>query len=156
MATKRPVANDEPRYYARRGPFGYGQYDQLDRGQVIQLEGLGNDEKLLRLGYLEACPAKLETFTCAECGAEFISEPARRGHGDKRHRTDPYAYFDAAGQVRNAKPTRRGQYDTAGGVNQFEAEAVRGEVLAKAALEEAELNDVAPIYWEKTAASQKG
>lgn len=74
----------KPRYSARR-PFDYaGQ--SLDRGQVFQLIGAPNDEKLIRLGYVAELPTKAEVFTCGVCGAEFIDMGSRTHHGDKRHR----------------------------------------------------------------------
>lgn len=145
----KPVAH-EPRYFARRGPFGYGSHDVLDRGQVIILERLANDEKLVRLGYLEPLSENVETYTCAECGAEFIGEPERRGHGDRRHRVDPYDRFDPNA---TAAPMTGGRDR---GQRLANAQAMRGDVLAEQAAETALLNDVAPIYWDKTAASQKG
>jgi len=71
------------RYWARR-PFTYaGQ--ELDRGQIVELVGARNDEKLVRLGYFAPVERKGETSRCAECGAEFIGLTERDYHGDKRH-----------------------------------------------------------------------
>lgn len=70
-------------WYATR-PFGYGGR-QLDRGQVIELAGLVNDQKLILARYLLECPPGQETATCAHCGAEFVSVGYRRAHGDLRH-----------------------------------------------------------------------
>lgn len=68
-----------------RWPFGYNGQD-LDRGQVLTLAGLVNDEKLVRLGYVGELGLKAETFRCAVCGAEFVGTGERTGHGDKRHK----------------------------------------------------------------------
>jgi hypothetical protein len=58
----------------------------LDRGQIVELKGAANDEKLLRLGYIEEVtehrPAILE---CGECGAKFLRDEARLAHGRRRH-----------------------------------------------------------------------
>lgn len=78
------MATTKTKHWARR-PFRYGR-DQLDRGQVFSLAGAVNDEKLVRIGFVAELTGKPETYTCAECGAEFIGEAERRGHGDKRHR----------------------------------------------------------------------
>jgi len=75
MATKK--------YWAKR-PFGYAGVE-LDRGQVFELVGARNDEKLIRLGYIAPVERKAETYRCAECGAEFIGLAERTHHGDKRH-----------------------------------------------------------------------
>jgi len=71
------------KYWARR-PFTYaGQ--ELDRGQITELVGARNDEKLVRLGYFAPVERKAKTFQCAICGAEFIGPAERTHHGDKRH-----------------------------------------------------------------------
>jgi hypothetical protein len=81
----RQTPSDAPRFYARRGGFDYaGQ--PIDRGQVIQLVGALNDEKLVRLGYFAPLEARAETYRCAQCGAEFIGIGERTAHGDARHR----------------------------------------------------------------------
>jgi hypothetical protein len=71
--------------WARRG--GY-QYDgaELDRGQIFQMAGAVNDEKLLRLGYCEELPKKVKGSECGVCGAKFIDEATRGGHGNLRHK----------------------------------------------------------------------
>ncbi len=78
-----PKNDGKPRYYIRV-PMDYDGRP-YDRGQVIVLGGFRNDEKLIRLGYVQELPTDTELFTCAECGAEFIGEPHRRGHGNLRH-----------------------------------------------------------------------
>jgi len=71
------------RYWARR-PFTYaGQ--ELDRGQITELVGARNDEKLVRLGYFAPVERKAEIYRCALCGAEFISYAEREYHGNKQH-----------------------------------------------------------------------
>lgn len=74
------------RVVARR-PFGYGGAE-LDWGQVTELRGLENDEKLTRLGYFESFTGR-ETYTCAECGSEFVGVAHREKHGSLRHRPQP-------------------------------------------------------------------
>lgn len=80
-------SSDPQRYYARR-PMGYSGRD-LDRGQVFPLAGAPNDEKLERLGFMAPLDKAEPVYACAACGAEFVGEPERRGHGDKRHRAYP-------------------------------------------------------------------
>lgn len=72
-------------HVARWSDFGYcGQ--TLDRGQVVNMQGAANDEKLLRLGYItpvnEKNPKLLE---CGVCGARFLDDAARSAHGRRRH-----------------------------------------------------------------------
>ena len=78
-------AADAPRYYARRGGYDYAG-KPIDRGQVLQLIGALNDEKLIRLGYVVLLERGGELYRCAVCGAEFIGIAERTGHGDLRHR----------------------------------------------------------------------
>jgi len=72
------------RVWARRH-FDYAGRE-LDRGQVYELVGARNDEKLVRLGFVAEVERKAETWQCSECGAEFVGEAERQGHGQKRHR----------------------------------------------------------------------
>lgn len=73
-------------YYWARRPFTYAGTD-LDRGQILTLTGARNDDKLTRLGYLDAYNGKVRDLVeCTECGAKFISHDARIAHHEKRHR----------------------------------------------------------------------
>ncbi len=70
--------------WAKR-PIGYGS-QEIDRGQVFELAGARNDEKLLRLGYIAPFEGKPKDLVeCAACGAQFIGGDERRGHYEKRH-----------------------------------------------------------------------
>lgn len=71
------------RVYARR-PHQYGD-EELDRGQVIEVQGFRNDEKLLRLGYLMEVPKNTVLKECGECGAKFIEEGLRNAHYERQH-----------------------------------------------------------------------
>lgn len=73
------------RFFARR-PFGYGRRGMLDRGQVFEMEGLPNDEKLTRLGYAIEYTYQGGTSDCGECGAQFTGDAERAAHGSNRHR----------------------------------------------------------------------
>ena len=75
------------RVWARR-PFQYQEMD-LDRGQLFELRGAPNDEKLERLGYVAALEKGTETYECGECGAKFVDMGMRSGHGQKRHPSVP-------------------------------------------------------------------
>lgn len=104
-------------YYARR-PFGYGD-GMLDAGQVVELGGFRNDEKLIRLGYMERIKGKLSPLACRICGGQFMDEGARERHGRKTH---------------PARPLSEAEQDAA---------AEREARL---------LQEVAPLYLDKTAA----
>lgn len=70
--------------WAKR-PIGYNGQD-IDRGQVFDLVGARNDEKLVRLGYLEMWTGKpKDLHECAACGAQFIGGNERQGHYERRH-----------------------------------------------------------------------
>jgi len=78
--------------WAKR-PFGYNR-KELDRGQVFELEGAANDEKLVRLGYVAELSRDVRPVECGECGAKFVDESMRGGHGNKRH-VDRFAKSEA-------------------------------------------------------------
>ena len=46
---------------------------------------LGNDERLVRLGFCALIDAKTKTFQCRLCGGKFIDEPSLNLHGRNRH-----------------------------------------------------------------------
>lgn len=70
--------------WARR-PFQYGDKN-LDRGQVFELSGARNDERLLRLGYCEETKRKKgELSECSACGALFVGGNERAGHYERVH-----------------------------------------------------------------------
>lgn len=78
----------ESLYISRRSmTYGRpGHERQLDRGQIIELEGCINDEKLVRLGYVSLAPKRATVVQCGECGAEFCTDEALASHGRERHR----------------------------------------------------------------------
>lgn len=79
------MAGKQQRYWARR-PMGYTDDEAWEHGQVVALRSMGNDEKLLRLGYVRPLDGGAQTFQCAECGKEFIEAGLRTRHGDRAHR----------------------------------------------------------------------
>jgi hypothetical protein len=119
-------------YYARR-PFGYTDDLYVDQGQVVELAGAINDEKLTRLGYFEKLPEEQRDVlvTCGECGQRFLSPHFRDRHGDRQHRN--------RGRGFEASPSGAGGYYA-----DDEGEA-----------EERRLEQEAPLYIEKSEASQR-
>ena len=73
-------------YMARRS-FGYGDR-KLDRGEVLQLAGAKNDEKLIRLGYVQAWKGK-KAVECGLCQRRFTDEATRATHGQFSHDEAP-------------------------------------------------------------------
>jgi len=102
----------------------------VDRGQVIALVGVRNDEKLVRLGYITRLEGSPRLAECGVCGDMFIDEQTREEHGTKTHRRRSWDTdsIDAAGH---------GYVDTLGDGD------------------EARVAAMSPLYMDKTAASQK-
>lgn len=121
-----PKQPERAKLYWCRRPFDYAGLPRF-RGQVIKLAGLRNDEKLVRLGYVQACPVGNDTWECGQCGARFIDMGSRDGHVKDQHlRTRPALSVGMSGPA---------AIDT-------EGEA-----------EERRLEATAPLYLERTAAS---
>ena len=73
--------------YWCRWPSGfiYGG-EQLDAGQVFSLKDGRNNGDLIRLRYIVLVEEKDPRLaTCGVCGARFLDEYRREGHGRKRH-----------------------------------------------------------------------
>lgn len=84
------------RVWATR-PFGYSGIE-LDRGQIFELAGARNDEKLTRLGYVQPYTGKVgDLVECAACGGQFIGHNERIQHHEKRHVAhDPFTEDEMA------------------------------------------------------------
>ena len=65
-------------------PFQYAALI-LDRGQVFELQGTRNDEKLLAFGYIKELERDTELYECNRCPGQFIGMRERATHADKRH-----------------------------------------------------------------------
>lgn len=118
-------------YWCRR-PFGYnGQ--EYDRGQIIRMANARNDEKLIRLGYVQKLGAKFGAHECGKCGAKFIELNMLNAHGDKRHEAE---VIEVVG---------------AGPVDPETGEQTMIDVTGDS--EEKVLNEVAPLFLDKTKAS---
>lgn len=76
-------------FVARRSmTYGHGAGEPVDRGQVIALQGLVNDEKLVRLGYVSRADRGVSVVGCGICGAKFTTDEALSAHGRDRHPTE--------------------------------------------------------------------
>jgi hypothetical protein len=128
-----PSRKDGPDLYYARRPFGYTDALYVDQGQVVELADAINDEKLTRLGYFELLTPdqRSHLMQCGECGARFLNAHFRDRHGDRQHRN--------RGRGLEVSPAGAGGYyaDDAG-----EAEERR-------------LEQEAPLYIEKSEASQR-
>ena len=77
------------KFWATR-PFSYGSDNkELDRGQVFHLEGMANDQALVRMGYCARLPKDTVLKQCVKCGEHFVDEAARAAHYKGRHGSDP-------------------------------------------------------------------
>jgi len=76
-------------YFARRSmTYGRnGEEQRLDRGQILTLSGLINDEKLVRLGYVALVSKGVAIVECGKCGAKFATDEGLASHGRERHRS---------------------------------------------------------------------
>lgn len=72
--------------YLVRWPATYWEYVDCDRGQVIALVPLKDDDRLLRIEYLVPVTSTDRPFPCRVCSARFIDQKALANHGEKRHR----------------------------------------------------------------------
>lgn len=77
--------------YFTRFPFTYAG-KPLDRGQIFELTGQANDEKLVRLGYVMTLNPRDPVSNCGRCGAKFIGDDYRDGHGKIRHSGNPVTH----------------------------------------------------------------
>lgn len=84
------VKATEARYYARR-PFLYNGME-LERGQVFNLAGAANDEKLIRLNYVTELADGNQTYECGECKRVFVQMGFRDMHGKEAHRRRPRVF----------------------------------------------------------------
>lgn len=81
-----PPRNGEALYWCRwPSGFVYGGV-QLDAGQVFALKPGRNNGDLIRLRYIVLVEEKDPRLaTCGVCGARFLDDARRDGHGRKRH-----------------------------------------------------------------------
>lgn len=101
MATKKTTARgaavkhranvpaNETLYMVRRTFPGtrYGSIP-LERGRLIRMHGYQNDQKLLRLEYIEEVvnPGLVQPSECGGCGGEFIGMAERDLHFERSHK----------------------------------------------------------------------
>ena len=83
------IPTTERLYMVRRTFPGvsYGEI-KLERGRLVRLRGFANDQKMLRLGYIEELlhPEELTISECGGCGAEFTGMVERDAHFQREHK----------------------------------------------------------------------
>lgn len=149
MEREAPKATDL--FWARRS-FDYGVPGQTqrhyDRGQVMRLEGLVNDKLLVDLGYVALLDPKASRYPCRVCGAEFVEQRMRDGHGKDTH--DEKVFVPP-------RPPERQPGETADGYqNRLDAWAQDAGRMSDSALgRKTELEEqIAPLHMDKTQASR--
>jgi hypothetical protein len=150
-AAQREKPRTDVLHWAKR-PFSYGptgQVVQLDRGQAFKLLGLQNDSLLCDLGYVEMVDTGVTTFPCRECGAMFIDQRLRDGHGKRAHEEREY--------VPPPVPTKHPEESAAMYQNRLDewAKAAGAAADRHDARDDKILDQVAPIDVTKTAASRQ-
>jgi len=78
-------AYNTDRLYMARRTFEYDNSLHLDRGQLFNLAGHRNDEKLVRIGFVEEVVRKITPVQCGVCGQKFVDEYSLNSHGNMRH-----------------------------------------------------------------------
>lgn len=58
---------------------------RLERGQVIKLAGVRNDERMVRMQYFAPVAKGTGLKECGECGKLFVDEARREAHGQLWH-----------------------------------------------------------------------
>lgn len=80
------IPRDGEDLYWCRWPSGFVYAGlPLDPGQVFVLGGRRNDADLIRLRYIVPVEGTPRLATCGVCGAQFLDDARREGHGRKRH-----------------------------------------------------------------------
>ena len=130
-----------PKFWTRfvipgTGVLTYAGND-LDRGQLMDLKGMPLDEKLERLGYVAKVDEHARPAQCGVCGAWFLSERFRDLHGNRRHKNR----FE--GEENEYAATLQSPMGVAGVID------LTGD------REEKQLMAEAPLYLDKTIASQQ-
>jgi hypothetical protein len=137
-----PKASETILYHARFVTPGDGTLTYhgmaYDQGQLLTLMGGARDEQLIRLGYVAVAEKEAVHLRaqCGVCGADFLNETMRDRHGRRRHR-------DRYGDELDV---------TEGMASHMGAAAIR-DTTGDA--EERRLLAEAPLYLEKTKASQQ-
>jgi hypothetical protein len=138
-------------YCVARRTFAYTDDLPLDRGQVFRLTGQLNDEKLIRLGYVDPVGQKPKTtYPCRVCGKEFVEMGLRDGHGKARHEDE------TALQRVLVAPERDPAESDDEFQNRLDDHAREAGLMADAAEADrvAQEDRVAPLYMDKTSASR--
>ena len=134
-------------YWSKRTFDYFG--DSIDRGQVFRFKGGPNDKLMKDLGYAALLEEGTATYACVECGAEFIDQRMRDGHGNARHRAVPF--------VPPPPPQREHGESSDEYQNRLDEYAKAVGAMADASDDQRDRheNEVAPLDLTKTSASRE-
>lgn len=152
------VPEKETLYMVRRTFPGtrYGEIP-LERGRLIRMHGFQNDQKMLRLEYIEEVvnPGLVQPSECGGCGGEFIGIAERDLHFQRMHKDILQAreqhVRDLTESTRQQLLAKTGTYgpEDIG----MKMGATPNEISDERIIERE--NTVAPLALDKTAASRK-
>ena len=120
----------------------------LERGRLIRMLGLANDQKMLRLEYIEELlnPDGVTPSECGVCGAEVVGILERDGHFKRAHR-DVLAARERTVQDLTARGTY-GPNDVG-----FHPQSTPDDIETEQIIQRE--NEISPLRLDKTAASRK-
>ena len=129
----------------------------LERGRLIRMLGLKNDQQMLRLEYIEELmnPDSVTPSECGQCGGEFVGMPERDQHFQRVHkdvlRQREQTIHDLTNKQRDALLAKTGTYgpDDVGIRPTFTPDEMSDERIIERE------NKIAPLAMDKTAASRK-
>lgn len=107
----------------------------MSPGQLFRMRGLPNDDRLVRLGFVETITGKPERFDCRICGASFVDMRTRDAHGFARH------------EVSDTIEYREPQASDVAGIDE------NSFVGSQPDNDPAEGKDAPPLYLDRTAAN---
>ena len=105
-AVETPGWTEKKRVFAR-WQFQYTNDLYVHRHQVFELVGARNDEKMLKMGYMELMKPGQRTFQAPNGGPHFISEEARDEYERERRRKEVRAGLPEDPVEEDARQARR-------------------------------------------------
>jgi hypothetical protein len=129
----------------------------LERGRLIRMLGLANDQKMLRLEYIEELlnPDGVTPSECGVCGAEFVGMMERDGHFKRSHKDVLAArertIHDLTERERNRLLKKSGTFgpEDVG----FRPQSTPDDIETEQIIQRE--NEISPLRLDKTAASRK-
>jgi len=129
----------------------------LERGRLIRMHGFANDQKMLRLEYIEElmAPENVTPSECGGCGGEFIGMAERDAHFKRAHkdilRAREQTVHDLTEQQREKLLAKTGTFgpEDVG----FTPHSTPDDIETERIIERE--NEISPLRLDKTEASRK-